>query len=766
MKPPSLRARLTLAFLALVSLILFVGAAAYLANNRVRSHVAGLRAGRVFDLRRIDLQAVGLEVEGYWSPSGSFIATDIELDSRLQRPRLRGRIQGVDAEERRIVLFGVPVHVPENVELVGSEGEKFRFEDLSAEQRVEVTCTIQEERWEATKIRLRDLKSSDKIKGTATAVDLDGAAPDAVEIHGLRIVVEATGDGDSRGPVGQIEKSTRMILAVQECRAAAHDLVSSALGSARVAESGESPSARLSLAATDFRQLANPTGAPGSDARGLVARAEQELDWLLPISRHSPTLDEHVERLCRLARDDPPKAETFLHERLEPFLETELLPLVHASLSQGEEDLGDELRQVQEGAASTARIALVTGAVAVIVAIVLGFLLWRSISAPLGTLRAAALRIGQGNFDTRLELAASDEFVVLADGFNRMAAQLSTTTVSIANLEGVFDSMAAALILFDPQGRITNVNRAAQTLLGYERGELLGLPFGRICRNANGGPIAPSEVGPRARTDGAAPDERIFVRKDGAEFAVAFSAAALRSEDGPLRGYVCVAQDLSAQKRIEDQVRGSLAEKELLLREVHHRVKNNMQVISSLLAMQSSETSDAGTLDKLAQSQNRIRSMALIHDQLHRSTHLANIDVRQYLQLLTEHLRRSFGQGEAVEVKLRVEDLPLDMDQSLACGLIVTELMTNSLKHAFRGRERGIVRVSLTRNGDDACLLSVSDDGAGNRAPDVDRATTLGLSLVRTLARQLRGRIEVESKGGAVVRIHFPLRAAQGSAVS
>ncbi|MFN0006447.1 MAG: histidine kinase dimerization/phosphoacceptor domain -containing protein [Planctomycetota bacterium] len=772
----TLRLRLMLAFLALVSLILFVGVASLVANQKVRSHVDDLRSSRVLDLRRVDLQRVGLEVEGAWNPSGIFVASDIELTPRLLRPRLRGAIQSLDAAGRELVLYGVTIHVPEDVETIDAEGGELRFESLVVGQRVEVTASVEDGRWEATKIRFRGVKTSDKVKGVVTAMDLDGTPPDTIEIQGLKILVEPSTDGGSSGPLGRVVKATQVILTLQECRAAAHELVGRTLVrpvAAGEPEHGEEPqpdepaAERLVRGASDFGQLVEESGVSASSAPG-APPTQAYLDWVLPLSTRRPQLDEHVERLRELARRDPSAAAIYLDTRLDPFLVGELLPLVYASLSQAEEDLGDQLREVRDRAAATTRIALATGGVAVLTALVLGFLLWRSIREPLRALHTAARRLGEGHFDTRIEVASRDEFGVLADAFNRMAGQLSTTTVSITNLESVLDSMAAALILFDPQMRITHVNRAALDLLGYSREELLGRPFDLICRSSPGGSPGSSDgsLGPAHPGGPVASSERVFVREDGAEFPVAFSAAELRTEGGPIQGYVCVAQDLSEQKRTEARIRGSLAEKDLLLREVHHRVKNNMQVISSLLAMQSSETSDPGIVEKLEQSQSRIRSMALIHEQLYRSTQLTDIDIRGYLELLTDHIRRSFGSREAVRVVLDVEEIALDIDQSLACGLIVTELLTNSLKHAFPDDRPGVVTIRLSKEASGDCVLSVSDDGRGLGSPDLDRATTLGLSLVRTLARQLRGRVDVVEAAGTQLRIHFPIRALDGSVVS
>jgi len=186
-----------------------------------------------------------------------------------------------------------------------------------------------------------------------------------------------------------------------------------------------------------------------------------------------------------------------------------------------------------------------------------------------------------------------------------------------------------------------------------------------------------------------------------------------------------------------------------------------MQVISSLLAMQSGCTSDATTVEKLEQSQNRIQSIALIHEQLFQAKELADIDMRAYLEMLTSHLVRSFAKADRIDVELRVDDVNMNIDESLACGLIVNELVTNALKHAFPGGRRGLIRVSLSEDASGDHVLAVSDDGVGIGESDPAGSQTMGVSLVRNLARQLRGRVEFSGEGGTGVRIAFPRSSAE-----
>jgi PAS domain S-box-containing protein len=396
--------------------------------------------------------------------------------------------------------------------------------------------------------------------------------------------------------------------------------------------------------------------------------------------------------------------------------------------------------------------------VAAIAAIILAFVMWRSISRPIAALHTAAKSLAQGRLDTRVSVPRQDEFGDLASAFNLMAAELAKSTVSIGDLENVFDSMAGALVILDGDGRIVRTNQATQQMVQREAAQLIGLPFDFLCRAEGGKSWRPVTT---PDPDGHSTLlEREFIRADGSIVPVSLSGAELRSDEGAHKGFVCVAQDLTERKQIEERIQQSLDEKELLLREVHHRVKNNMQVISSLLEMQADSVGDARMAGPFAESQNRVRSMSLIHEQLYQSDDLANIDVRTYIEVLTAQLAHSFGDARKVEIGLEIEDLELDIDQSLSCGLIINELVVNAYKHAFPDQQEGSIRVSLLRDPEGDALLSVSDDGQGlvESLQDSSRQG-LGTSLIRMLVKQLRGTMTVAGADGADVRIRFPLKA-------
>ena len=213
------------------------------------------------------------------------------------------------------------------------------------------------------------------------------------------------------------------------------------------------------------------------------------------------------------------------------------------------------------------------------------------------------------------------------------------------------------------------------------------------------------------------------------------------------------------RKRAEERVRGSLVEKEVLLKEIHHRVKNNLQVISSLLNLQSRQIQDEAVLELFRESQNRVRSMALTHEQLYRSSDLAEIDLSRYVKDLAGGLVRSYGiDPRRVRLKVEVSDVALPLDVAIPSGLIVTELVSNALKHAFPGGREGEIRIELSETDSGRARLYVADNGVGlPGAVEIESSGSLGLRLLRSLATQLDGSIKATSDNGTTVCIEFEM---------
>lgn len=217
---------------------------------------------------------------------------------------------------------------------------------------------------------------------------------------------------------------------------------------------------------------------------------------------------------------------------------------------------------------------------------------------------------------------------------------------------------------------------------------------------------------------------------------------------------VCmVVTDLTEQKEKD----ASLAEKEILLKEIHHRVKNNMQVISSLLDLQADEVKDDAVRGIFQDVIYRVRSMAMVHEKLYQSADLSRVDFADYAQSLLQYLWRAQGAANGgFQLDLELESILMPVNAAVPCGLILNELFSNALKHAFRGREGGRVTVRLREDGAGRVRLDVCDDGVGLPAGlDWRSAPSLGLRLVQMLARQLNATVELESANGTTFTITF-----------
>ncbi|MCZ3366111.1 MULTISPECIES: PAS domain S-box protein [Methanobacterium] len=225
---------------------------------------------------------------------------------------------------------------------------------------------------------------------------------------------------------------------------------------------------------------------------------------------------------------------------------------------------------------------------------------------------------------------------------------------------------------------------------------------------------------------------------------------------GEFSGAVYITRDIKELKKVETQLKSSLEEKEVLLREIHHRVKNNMQIISSLLNLQSRYLNDKKTVNVLNESRNRVRSMAMVHEELYRSRDLSKIDFADYIQRLLSGLFNSYGiDKNLIKPKINVENILLNIDTAVPCGLIINELVSNSLKHAFVQGQKGNISIKFHPQ-DEKYVLKVADDGVGfPENIDFNNTKTLGLQLVTTLVKQLSGSINIYRDTGTLFKIVF-----------
>jgi len=224
---------------------------------------------------------------------------------------------------------------------------------------------------------------------------------------------------------------------------------------------------------------------------------------------------------------------------------------------------------------------------------------------------------------------------------------------------------------------------------------------------------------------------------------------------------ILTVQDITERIKTEIVLQDSLSEKETLLREIHHRVKNNLQTINSLLDLQADSTNDPEVSKSFKSIQGRIKSMALIHEKLYKSENLERIKAREYINNLVEYLDSTYQAiNTRVKIEFDVENLYLNLDSAIPCGLIINELVSNSLKYAFPGISYGKVLVSLIRSGNENLLLKVEDNGIGlPEEYSPENSSTLGLQLVNLLTRQINGSLSIYRNAGTKVSITFPRQA-------
>ncbi|MGZ7116286.1 MAG: histidine kinase dimerization/phosphoacceptor domain -containing protein, partial [Methanobacterium sp.] len=322
----------------------------------------------------------------------------------------------------------------------------------------------------------------------------------------------------------------------------------------------------------------------------------------------------------------------------------------------------------------------------------------------------------------------------------------------------IVSTMSNFLLLLDTDKNILNINHATMDLLGYDDSQLIGKSIGIIF---------PDEEKMNELFNGnhhellnqgfISNKETLFKAKNGRIIPVFLSISTIQSEEGKTLGIVCVGSDIVEINRAKNEIKTSLEEKELLLQEVHHRVKNNLQIISSLLNLQSKYIKDEHDLELFKDSQSRVKSMAFIHEQSYQSSNFSSIEFSDYINNLVTYLIHYYAVDQnAIKLKMDVDDVSLDLNTSIPCGLIVNELVSNSLKHAFPGNREGEIYIGLHLRNDDQYNLIVADNGIGlPEGFDFENPNALGLQLVNGLVSQLYGNLKLDQSNGTKFEVTF-----------
>ena len=316
----------------------------------------------------------------------------------------------------------------------------------------------------------------------------------------------------------------------------------------------------------------------------------------------------------------------------------------------------------------------------------------------------------------------------------------------------LFDQSPVGVYIYDKKFRIVQCNERMAQILQSSCDRIVGLDM----RSLNDRGFIP--VMERTLGGEFCREERFYeATSSGAKLWLSLSLSPLRDAHGEVIAGMAVVEDITERKQAEEQIKASLEEKEVLLREIHHRVKNNLQVISSLLDLQSRYISDEQSNNIFKESQSRIKSMAFVHEKLYQSKDLARINLAEYIRDLATNLFHSYGvSSTAIKLKITADDTLLDINTAVPLGLIINELVSNSLKHGFPKGGEGKINIELRSDNNGKFTLTVSDNGVGfSKDLDFQNTNSLGLRLVRTLTNQLKGNIEIRSNGGTEFKIIF-----------
>lgn len=310
----------------------------------------------------------------------------------------------------------------------------------------------------------------------------------------------------------------------------------------------------------------------------------------------------------------------------------------------------------------------------------------------------------------------------------------------------------------DLAGNFTFINPVVERMLGYSEEELMGMNNMEYMDAENAELVyrAFNEVYNTGESKKAFDWE--LSSKDGRKISVEASFNLMKDANGQPIGFRGVVRDITDRKEKEEKIKNSLKEKEVLLGEIHHRVKNNLAVISGLLFLQAEKTDTEAGRNLLQQSQGRINSMAIVHELLYENHNFSSIDPDKYINQLIVHISSNLNTHDKdITTNITTDDLQLDMNIAIPCALIINELLTNAYKYAFEDRESGNIEVSITEQGDNY-LMVVEDDGRGLPGDfELSREETgLGLFLVQTLTQQIQGDLEITGERGTRIAITFP----------
>lgn len=496
---------------------------------------------------------------------------------------------------------------------------------------------------------------------------------------------------------------------------------------------------------SQMRKLTKRDSAKSRIASGRSARMMSLLDRLQSKFKIYQSLTRRFQNLSSKSYED---GKEFFTVTIEPFFRSNLIPLIEDVRRETQMNHEKKIASFNDRLDKTGSILGFATLAALIVTIIITSFLYRSIANPIQKIAKAAKRIGQGNLDERIDYSSSDELGQLSNTFDEMVENLNQTTVSRDYVDSIIEAMADLLVVTDKNYNITRINSAGAAMVGNHADELLGHPLSTIFDEL------PEEVLQDGSEGSIKSRNARLIFEETSEIPVSVSKGTIKDKSGAISGYVIVASDISSEIEARKKISESLKEKEILIAEIHHRVKNNLAVISGLIEMQLWQAENEYAVSALQQSQLRVQSIALVHKKLYQTDNLSFIEFKKYSRELLNAIRSTYlSEDSDIKITLDVDDLALNINQAIPCSLLINELVVNALKHAFSDTDEGTIEVTLKKE-DPQIILRVQDNGRGfDEDPQTD--DSLGLTLVSTLSKQLDAELSFKNDSGAVVEVKF-----------
>jgi PAS domain S-box-containing protein len=447
---------------------------------------------------------------------------------------------------------------------------------------------------------------------------------------------------------------------------------------------------------------------------------------------------------------------------VEPYFRNTVLPSLMELRSLFNDRVNNQLAELESRANTTVRQVIFVTILAFLIALVFTFIVYRSIAKPIQKLQRTADELGSGDLSKRIQINTKDELAELASSFNSMAENLSKSMVSRSYMNNIIQSMGDMLIVTDQDNRIELVNHAVTSTLEFKADKLIGEIFFELFQSDKRDEL--DQTYSQNDMDEPVVDEWMMKTESQEEIPVVVTHTEIFNHDGK-RKHIYVARDVTEQKEAERQISESLKEKDVMLSEIHHRVKNNLAVISGLLEMQVWNTEDESTAEILRDSQLKIKSMSLVHEKLYQNENFVDINIANYTEELVGEIQKTYhSKRKKIETIFNCESILVTLNQAIPISLLLNESVVNIYKHAFKNMDNGEISIGMKLT-DGNIDIKIADNGVG--LPDgFDKETngSMGLILIETLTKQLNGNYTLQNgeEFGTELLISFPINDQSG----